>query len=303
MYFIPSTSWPRSVSVMHGSEPTSSDRGPSASLAAATGSAPDNDSRRGRRTPRRRRQAIRRLRRGHRRPGGPRRRPTAARRPGSHHLRHLADLAVGGRSVRRRRAGARRRESRVHGADGESPHQRRRAVPAGAIGGRRNPSAGTADRQRTRRRRECSHRSVDDLTPTSSATEGRTESQQVREPERVGGTARERRIPAGAGAREPARCAGRSQHFSDHRQQMLTMVSPMRILTGWTSRRAPASTVSPMTTCSMHYDTTGEASRPTMPTSRCSSDRPRTASPWRSVSSTTQMASRSSTPCRLDPSS
>ena len=104
-------------------------------------------------------------------------------------------------------------------------------------------------------------------------------------------------------AAPPARCAGSSQHFSDHRQQMLTMGSLARSLDDWTSKRAPASTVSPTTTCSMHYDTTGEASRPTMPTSRCSSDRPRTVSRWRSVLSTTLMASRSSTPWRLDPSS
>jgi hypothetical protein len=42
MHFIPTCSVPRSVSVMHGSAPTSSVRGTSASLAADTGSAPDN---------------------------------------------------------------------------------------------------------------------------------------------------------------------------------------------------------------------------------------------------------------------
>ena len=41
------------------------------------------------------------------------------------------------------------------------------------------------------------------------------------------------------GARVPARCAGQSQHFSDCRQQVLTMRRPMRSLT-WVDIEASA---------------------------------------------------------------
>ena len=48
------------------------------------------------------------------------------------------------------------------------------------------------------------------------------------------------------------------------RQHVLTFVRFIVTLRRWTSRRAPASTVSPTTTCSTLFDITGEPSRPTM---------------------------------------
>ena len=58
------------------------------------------------------------------------------------------------------------------------------------------------------------------------------------------------------------------------RQHVLTTVGVGRSLMPWTSSLQPASTASPTMTCSMQFDTTGERSRPTIQTSRCSSDIP-----------------------------
>ena len=87
------------------------------------------------------------------------------------------------------------------------------------------------------------------------------------------------------------------------RQRMLTILSKRRRLGSLTSRRAPASTVSLMTTCCMHSDTTGERSRQLIPASRCSSDRPATLGRSKSGWSVTTRTSRSFMQCRHDPSS